>query len=352
MTSRHKAKNRMRKSTKYTLIIIAIIMLIFSLSSLSINLQEEKASMFTKEIYNYTDKFHYDYKINLVNNKFMTNKEIEDKSLAYVTDLIENINLDLNYKYTANTSSDLNYTYWIEGKMQVVYTKDGEEQKIWEKSENLLKEKSDKTTGDNLTINEKLVLDLKEKNKILNEFKQQLGMTIDAKYTVTLKIKVTTNVEEKEIVDEFSPIINVDLAEKTTKISGENDIEKTEYISKEFQATEQQVTAIMIADGLVTLIALVLLIHAVKAKSINKIKNPYKYELNRLLKICQDKIVEVSTRPNDEEHETVFVKDFGEIVKISEELFKPILYYNKKENEEAWFSVISGKTSYRYILRK
>ena len=34
------------------------------------------------------------------------------------------------------------------------------------------------------------------------------------------------------------------------------------------------------------------------------------------------------------------------------ELFKPILYYNAKENEEAWFSVMSGKTSYRYVLRK
>ena len=352
MAARHNAKNRMRKSTKYTLIIISIAMLIFSLSSLSNNLQEEKSSTFTKEIYNYTDRFHYDYKINLVNNKYMTNKEIEDKSLAYVTDLIENINLDLNYDYTASTSSDLNYTYWIEGKMQVVYTKDGEEQKIWEKSEKLLKDKTDKASDDKIKIKESLVLDLKDKNKLLNEFKQQLGMTIDAKYTVTLKIKVTTNVEEKEIVDEFSPVINVNLAEKTTKISGENDTERTEYISKEYKATDQQITTIMITDGVITLIALVLLIHALKAKSINKIKNPYKYELNRLLKICQDKIVEVSTRPNDEEQEIVFVKDFGEIVKISEELFKPILYYNEKENEEAWFSVVSGKTSYRYILKK
>ena len=45
-------------------------------------------------------------------------------------------------------------------------------------------------------------------------------------------------------------------------------------------------------------------------------------------------------------------KDFGEIFKVSEELFKPILYYNAIENEEAWFSVMSGKTSYRFVLKK
>ncbi|MBR3163471.1 MAG: hypothetical protein IKF17_05180 [Clostridia bacterium] len=352
MASRYKTKNRMRKSTKYTFIIISIIMLVFSLSSLFNNLQEESSSTFTKEVYRYTDKFHYDYKINLVNNKYMTNNDVVDKNLAYVTDLIQNINLDLNYEYSASKQSDLNYTYWVEGKMQVVYTKNGEEQKIWEKSEKLLKEKTEKVSSDNFKIKEKLELDLKEKNKILNDFKQQLGMTIDAKYTVTLKVKVSTNVEEKEVIDEFSPVINVDLAEKTTKLSGENDTERTEYISKEYKVTEQQITIIIIIDGIITLIAVILLIHALRAKSINKIKNPYKYELNRLLKICQDKIVEVSTKPNDEELEVIFVNDFGEIVKISEELFKPILYYNKKENEEAWFSVMSGKTSYRYILKK
>ena len=195
-------------------------------------------------------------------------------------------------------------------------------------------------------------LDLKEKNKILNEFKQQLGMTINAKYTVALKIKVSTNVEEKDIVDEYSPVINIDLAEKTTKLSGENDTQRTEYVSKEYKATEQQITIIIVIDSVVALIAFILLVYAIRAKTINKIKNPYKYELNRLLKICQDKIVEVNTKPSDEELEIIFVKDFGEIVKISEELFKPILYYNEKENEEAWFSVMSGKTSYRYILKK
>ena len=74
--------------------------------------------------------------------------------------------------------------------------------------------------------------------------------------------------------------------------------------------------------------------------------------MNKILRICNDKIVEVNTKPNDEEIEVVFVKDFGEIVKISEELFKPILYYSEKDDKEAWFSVMSGKTSYRYILKK
>ena len=84
----------------------------------------------------------------------------------------------------------------------------------------------------------------------------------------------------------------------------------------------------------------------------NKTRNEFRQELNRILKICQDKIVQVSTKPIDKPEDVVLVKDFGEIVKISEELFKPILYYFDSQKEEAWFSVMSGKTTYRYILKK
>ena len=177
-------------------------------------------------------------------------------------------------------------------------------------------------------------------------------MSIYAKYTVIFKIKVTTYIEGQEIEDEISPFINIDLAEKTTKISGDNNIENTEYISKEYKISEKSSTSKIFIDIILMAIAIYALRHVSKFKVANVVRNEYKYELNRILKICQDKIVQVSTKPNDEEIEVVYVKDFGEIVKVSEELFKPILYYNAKENEEAWFSVMSGKTSYRFVLRK
>ena len=177
-------------------------------------------------------------------------------------------------------------------------------------------------------------------------------MTIEAKYTVKLKIKVTTDIEGKEIVDEIEPFINIDLAEKTTKIKGENNTENTEYISKDYKITQKSSVFRMIIDIILMITAIYALRYVSKSKIANVVRNEYKYELNRILKICQDKIVQVSTRPNDEEIEVVYVKDFGEIFKVSEELFKPILYYNAKENEEAWFSVMSGKTSYRFVLKK
>ena len=349
---RTKGKNKMRKSTKYVTIIVAIIVLIFSFINFIKNIQKENMKTSTKEIYKYTNKFNYDYKINLISNQYMTNEEIKDKNLAYVTDLIDNIKLNLNYDYTASKNSEIKCNYSIVGLMQAVYTKNGEEQKIWEKEETLLPEKSLNSASDNIQIAENLKLDLKDKNELINNFKQQLGMSIEAKYTVKLKIKVTTEVEGKEVVDELSPFINIDLAEKTTKLTGENNIENSEYISKEYKVAKKSSGIQIFIDLILIVIAMIALRKVSKSKVANVVRNEYKYELNRILRICQDKIVEVNTKPNDEEIEVVYVKDFGEIFKVSEELFKPILYYNAKENEEAWFSVMSGKTSYRFVLKK
>ena len=347
-----KFKNKMRKSTKYAITVVSIIVLIFSFINFINTIQKENMKTSTKEIYKYTNKFNYDYKINLISNQYMTNEEIKDKNLVYVTDLIKNIKLDLNYEYSANRQSKIDCVYSVIGQMQAVYTKNGEEQKIWDKEETILKEKKLESASDGINVNEKLTLDLKDKNNLINQFKQQLGMTIDAKYTIKLKIKVTTDIEGKEIVDEITPFINIDLAEKTTKIVGDNNLENTEYVSKEYKVTEKSSTAKMIRDIILMALALYGLRYVSKFKIANVVRNEYKYELNRILKICQDKIVQVSTRPNDDEIEVIYVKDFGEIFKVSEELFKPILYYNAKENEEAWFSVMSGKTSYRFILKK
>ena len=75
-----RTKNKMRKSTKYVTIVVSIIVLIFSFINFITTIQKENMKTFTKEIYKYTNKFNYDYKINLISNKYMTNDEIKDKN--------------------------------------------------------------------------------------------------------------------------------------------------------------------------------------------------------------------------------------------------------------------------------
>lgn len=348
---RTKQKNRMRKSTKYSFTILSIALLIISFSSLIKNLSDENIKTRTAEIYNYTNKFNYDYKINLLDNKYIDASEETNKSLVYVTDLIDTTDLTLNYNYSADKTSYLQYTYSIIGNLQAVYTKNGEEQKIMDEDEIILGEQSNETLGNTIDISETVNLDFKNKNNMLEQFEQEMGMSIDANYVVKLKVSIQTNIEDKPVIVNYESPIQIDLAEKTSKISGENNKKETSYISKEYNVSSGRNIVIIIIDIIVIIVSILLLKYVLKARASNRIRNEFRQELNRILKLCQDKIVQVKNRPQDNPENLVYVKDFGEIVKVSEELFKPILYYLDNENQEAWFSVMSGDSTYRYILK-
>lgn len=344
-------KNRIRKSTKNIYTIVAIIILITSLIGLIKETGQNNVSTKTKQVYSYTNKFNYNYKVNLIENKFIK-ENTTNKQMAYVTDLIDSTDVELNYDYLADRNSEIQGKYSVVGKMEVVYTRDGEEQKIWEEEENIVEEKSINENTNSIHINEKINVDLKQKNKLLEEFKQQMGMSIDAKYIIYLYIDLTTTVEDKKIDVQYEPLLQIELANKTTKITGENNKEDSEYISKEYQLDRDMNKVYVIIYSMLIILSICSLKYLSKFKTTNIVRNEFRQELNRILKICQDKIVQVSNKPMADAEDIVSVKDFGEIVKVSEELFKPILYYYDAQEEEAWFCVMTGKIVYKYILKK
>ncbi len=349
---RNKTKNRIRKSTKYIYILIAIVLIVVSsydfLRRFGTDLNLKTTS---KQIYSYTNKFNYNYDVNLVENKYTKGMNLSDKSLAYITDLINDIDLNINYEYTADKRSDLTYEYEIIGRMQAVYTKDGEEQKVIERDDTLLEKTIIDEKTSKINITENLKLDLKEKNNLLLDLKQQTGMSLKAVYSVFLKINVKTIIEDEEVNMDYKPVVTIDLAEKTTQVKGENNKEDTQYIAKQVPK-DSKISYTFIFDMIGMLVGIFLLRYASTARVTNRIRNEYRYELNRLLKLCEDKIVRVNDRPDINDENTVTVRDFGEIVKLSEELFKPILCFIDDEDDEAWFTVMSNNVNYRYILRK
>lgn len=348
---RVKSKNRIRKSTKYIFIVVAIILILISAGDiLTKTSQDQNVGRKTKQVYSYTNKFKYDYNVNLIDNEYTEGMNFSDKSIAYLTDLIKNIDLNLEYEYNGDTNSNLKYEYEVIGKTQAVYTKDGEEQKIIEKDETLVEKVTESKTTNKIQISKPITLDLKAKNNMFYDMKQKLGISFAATYSVILKVNVKTEVSDEPVDVTTTPIVTIDLAEKTTQIKGENNIEKTDYVAKQMPTQGNKLSFIL--DAIFIIAAVILLKYASSAKVTNRIKNEYKHELNRLLKLCQDRIVRVNTKPETSAENTVSVKDFGEIVKLSEELFKPILCYIDEQKDEAWFSVISNNVDYRYILKK
>ena len=89
---------------------------------------------------------------------------------------------------------------------------------------------------------------------------------------------------------------------------------------------------------------------SVNTTNLNTVRNNYKLELNRILKSCEDKVVKLSKNVELKGKEVIEVNDFGELIKLSEELYKPILYWNSNLKEESDFFVITNNVIYKFVL--
>ena len=351
--NKKKSKIKIRKSTRYFYITFASILFVVSFCTLFGSFLGGKTDKTKKEIYAYKNSFNYDYSVKLVENKYIEETELGMNETAYITDLIDNINMNLNYNYTADTKSTIKYTYSIKGIINGTYEKDGKTQNVWTK-EYVLKEPTEESVlGTKLEIKENLVLNLAEQNQLVKDFEKDIGISVNAVYNIVLEVHTDTEVEGEKVSNTEKSIISIDLGKKTTTITGENNKEETKYVSKEI---ENNISSSPI-ETFVSVICLIisLLVYRyvfTKTTIINKTRNEFRLELNRILRLCQDKIVRVNSRLEVDTTNVVDVKDFGEIIKVSEELFKPILYWQSKSVSEAWFIVMSNGVTYRYILRK
>lgn len=348
-----KSKIKMRKSTRYFYIALASILFAISTVILFGNLFGGKTDKTKEEIYSYTNNFNYDYKVNLTENKYIDETTLDMSESAYITDLMDNIDLNLNYSYHADEKSTIKYTYSIKAVLNGVYTKDGEEQKIWTK-EQVLKEPTENTVIDkNFEIKENLLLNLKDQNQLVKDFEQEIAISIDATYNLVLDVQTNTQINGQQVDNHYISTVSIDLGKKTTTISGENNKSDTQYISKEIEQTSETSIFTKVV-GIIMLVVSICIFRYIFVKTVpmNKTRNEFRLELNRILRLCQDKIVQVSSNLEVDTTNVIDVRDFGEIVKVSEELFKPILYWISPRDDEAWFTVMSHGVTYRYILKK
>lgn len=348
-----KTKVKMRKSTRSFWLVVASILFTISSVTLFGSFLGGKTNKTKEEIYSYTNRLSFDYQVNLLPNKYIEEHTLGMNETAYVTDLIDNIDLNLNYNYNSDSKSTIKYTYNIKGILNGVYTRDGEEQKVWTKQYTLKEPTENTVTDKNFDIKENLILDLKDQNKLVRDFEQEIGITVDATYNVILEVQTNTEVDGEQVKNRYTSSLAIDIGKKTTTINGENNKDDTQYVSKEIEQQTEANSTSKVVSGIFFAISIALLYY-IKTNTvvINKTRNEFRLELNRILRLCQDKIVQVSSNLDVDTTNVIDVKDFGEIVKVSEELFKPILYWISPRDDEAWFTVMSNGLTYRYILKK
>ncbi len=192
--SRHKKK--LRTSLRNTLFIVFGFCIIFSIGKIIANSVLAKSEEIEKVIYKSTSTFKQENQVSLKKNKYMNVKDIQDKQ-SFVTDLIDNIETKINYKYEGDTAKKINVTYKIKGILKSNYSSNGKEEEFWNKEYILLNEKEKSTNEKYIEINEKIDIDINEEFEHKIDFLTKEDIDYLENEKLCFKIYASEQIEKK-----------------------------------------------------------------------------------------------------------------------------------------------------------
>lgn len=352
-TNKNLSKKELKSYYRISLILIFLVLFSFSIIKIHNLLFKNNEKKVEQEIYSYTNEYHSNYKVNIKDNPF-----IKDISLpsgqTYVSDLIDSLNIDITYKYLGSKDSLINYNYKIDAIISSNYTDNGKQYNVWNKVYNL-KTIDSMSSNKEINISENLNVNFQEYNQEVKNFKQSLGMSLDTFLYIRLNVNTETFINDNSVKNEYMSNFSISLGNKISIVNDKNNDKNTKVITKDSIIKEDSINIFMIILYTLIIITCIYTIYYIlfKTKKTTPIKNNFRIELNKILKLYQDKIVIVENQFNIDEHHTIDIKGFEELIKLSEELYKPILCWISDDisNEQAWFSIVTDKFRYRFILQ-
>ena len=348
-------RRRIRRDIKYASIIALSLVALLSIFGA---LYFSDSTMFKKNsvvvLNNYKNNFSYSYNVNTIPNEFVDYSGDTDYT-AYITNLIDDMNFNFKYKFedTSGKKSNITYKYDVKGELLGFYNKDGEDQKVIQK-EYVIAQSDVKNVEDNtFSISDDFNVEIAPLNELIKEFKTAQDMPISSRYDIIMNIEidgVTSNTLK------YSPKVSIDIGSKTTKVVGENNI--SEYITLsdvEEKAKEPSKLAgfFSVVLSLIAIACILRILYLVfYTDEILVIKNKYKGEVNEIKRAFQDRIVMIDNLPEMNSKNIVIVSNIEEIVKLSEELYKPILCFENEAETNTQFFIMSDDTVYKFLINK
>jgi hypothetical protein len=315
--------------------IILILMVAVSLFSLYQAFQSETVIDKDFPACNYEARSNFNYAALLKPNSLFETRSI-GQNRTYFTKIIDRIDTIFYYDFTCDRPASIN------GDYEVVASVNGED---WEKNYVLVPKKE--FAGDKMTdFTVKFPVNLSTYNDVVNSIGKEIDVQAkDPELKLIYNINTIASIGSDHAKETLSPTIVIPLGKKAFNITGDLSTRKNGSIFRSEVYIQQDVIEKRIYSGIIAVMAFFLLVlftrftknKVIDKNSVNEIKNKY-----------GDWITEAAEIPTSKD--IVKISTFLDLVKIAEELGRPILHF--ADNKIHWFFVLDGQTMYEFRLNE
>ena len=338
-------------STDYALVLsmvfaifIVLILIISSLQKIYISKNDN--------IMPYYSQINLSYNVCLKDNEFFDDKCLNNDR-EYISTIINNININFNYIFSAANRFDYKYSYEIVTEL-VANEKIKTRKKIYEKIDSLVEKKTiENKDSSNFIINETININYDKYNDVMKELKKEYAILFDSKLIVKLNIitegkksNINNSLKLNEII-----MFEIPLQEQTISLNSNYNNLKKDYILDDNDVIliekDNLRKFIMVAFALEGL--LIFGVYYIIRRRLYK-KNRYKLEVAKIMKEYDRYITIVDIIPSLADKTVINVSSFKELLDSREWLNKPIIYAEQKE--KGCFVIINDNDAYIFMMDK
>jgi hypothetical protein len=304
-----------------------------------------------KLLVSYNSEDSLTYKVNAKQNSYYTNNDLS-MGKQYISSILDKIDFKVGYDFESSKLLNYTYNYSIIATLVSNYDGGNKDKELWSKEfiiepQTTIQNKDTNSIG----INKGFSIDYQTYNNIMQSFKDEFKLNVDAYLNIDFKVDIKSNTSTNNQIEESNLInVKIPLLKDTTYIT----YSKTGVVNKNIWATvndvEQTNIFLKVLYGLGLLFGC--LLDRLLLLKIYKVteKDRYFYEINRIFKSYPEILVKVLEVPEHLKLKDIKVSNFNDMIDVSEELHLPILYFEDKSQTE--FIIINDIYFYNFTLKK
>lgn len=294
-----------------------------------------------------------DYKVYLKSNKFYERNYLE-KNKKYIANIIDYIDVGVNYNYFVSVPSNILYTYNVVATITSEYESSGVKAELWSKTYQISPSKSEqKTSATGFQVRESIKIDYSMYDSLAKKFKEEYSLAADTVLTLAINIRSNTTVPDYDapISEAQTTTLTIPLNKTVTDVTIMGNEPKSNNLTKTEVAKKNSNPFLLGVSIVVLLISTPMtFISFYKLFAITNVSQ-YIVEQKKILKNYAGIIAEVTTKPDLREIKIIQVKQFEDLINIEEELRIPILFYEFSEKNQSWFVITTDTQAYIYVLQ-
>ncbi|MDU2673353.1 MAG: DUF5305 family protein [Clostridium sp.] len=347
----HKFKNIKKREMDYlyrywiilicSILIIAFGYLVFYSGKGESDLKADTSNIVeVKYDINYQHIGGVNYSVLNVENSIYDDKKLGE-NMTYISNYIESINVNFNNIISAEDNVSIKGVYDIYAELTSYNENDNEKQIIWSKAFELVPEKNFEVTGGKYEINEDINIDYNYYNNYAQEIASSSGVSLP----VDLNIKIDGSLLIGDKIEEpINSQITIPLGNNYFNITKSSDIDKLANQEQDVIKKEDGGSVFGYILGIIICLAIIASINILtkgKKDSENErnIKSIFKSYGSRIVAVKNININNYKNQFN------IITKE--DIIKLSDELNKPILYkYSREKKDIEEFYIIDEDTIY------